>query len=88
MLFLAFLLLVNLLTLLAFRADKAAAIVRARRVPETRLLALAAIGGTPAAYAARRLWRHKTRKQPFTAQLHGIAALQALLLAAALWRLG
>lgn len=84
----AFLLLVNLLTLIAFRTDKAAAVARDRRVPEARLLALAAIGGTPAAYAARRIWRHKTRKQPFTAQLHGIAALQSLLLAAALWRIG
>jgi uncharacterized membrane protein YsdA (DUF1294 family) len=83
----AALLLVNLLTLLAFRADKAAAVARTPRMPERRLLALAALGGTPAAYAARRLWRHKTVKQPFTAQLHGIAALQCLALAAALWRL-
>jgi uncharacterized membrane protein YsdA (DUF1294 family) len=85
---LGFLLLVNALTLLVFRADKAAAAARARRVPERRLLALAAIGGTPAAYAARRVWHHKTRKQPFTARLHGIAALQALLLAATLLRAG
>jgi uncharacterized membrane protein YsdA (DUF1294 family) len=84
---LAFLALVNLLTLLAFRSDKQAAIARSPRVPESRLLALAAIGGTPAAYAARQLWRHKTRKQPFTAQLHGIAALQCVLLALALWHL-
>lgn len=84
----AYLVLVNLLTFLAFRADKAAAVGRARRVSERRLLALAAAGGTPAAYAARGIWRHKTVKQPFTAQLHGIAALQCALLAAALWLSG
>lgn len=84
---LAFLLVVNLLTLLAFRSDKQAARARAPRMPERRLLALAALGGTPAAYAARRIWRHKTRKQPFTAQLHGLAALQCALLAFALWHL-
>lgn len=84
---LAFLLVVNLLTLLAFRSDKQAARARAPRMPERRLLALAALGGTPAAYAARRIWRHKTRKQPFTAQLHGLAALQCALLALALWHL-
>lgn len=87
MLALALLALVNLVTLRAFRSDKQRAISCAPRVPESRLLALAAIGGTPAAYAARTLWRHKTRKQPFTAQLHGIAAVQCVLIALALWQL-
>ena len=72
---LAFLALVNRLTLFAFRLDKHAAIARSPRVPESRLLALAAVGGTPAACAARQLWRHNTRKHPFTAHLHRIAAL-------------
>jgi hypothetical protein len=47
-----------------------------------------ALRGTPAAYAVRRTWRHKTRKQPFKGRLHAIAAAQALLLATALWHLG
>lgn len=82
------LILLNLLTLLAFRSDKIAAARNLPRFSEATLLWLAALGGTPGAYAGRRLFRHKTRKQPFTAQLHGIAALQCLLLAAAAWRFG
>jgi uncharacterized membrane protein YsdA (DUF1294 family) len=33
-------------------------------------------GGTPAAYAARRNFRHKTRKQPFSNTLAMIAMVQ------------
>ena len=35
------------------------------------------LGGTPGAYAGRAAFRHKTRKQPFSARLHGIAMAQA-----------
>jgi uncharacterized membrane protein YsdA (DUF1294 family) len=47
-----------------------------RRIPEGELLLLAALGGTPGAYAARHIFRHKTRKQPFSTRLRAIAALQ------------
>lgn len=67
---------INLWTYLAFRQDKRRAIAGGRRVPEARLLGLALIGGTPAAFAARRLLRHKTRKQPFGTWLWLIALLQ------------
>ncbi len=47
-------------------------------------------GGSPAAFAARAMLRHKTRKQPFSWRLHLIALAQALLIAlgvgAALYR--
>lgn len=76
---------VNLLTLVAFRRDKQQARRGQRRIPEGRLLLLAAAGGTPAACWARAKYRHKTRKQPFTARLHGIAAAQLLALAWAAW---
>ncbi|ODS99888.1 MAG: hypothetical protein ABS49_07085 [Erythrobacter sp. SCN 62-14] len=33
-------------------------------------------GGIGGAYAGRALFRHKTRKQPFSAQLHLIACAQ------------
>lgn len=75
----------SLLTFLVFALDKSRAVRgRPRRIPERRLLLLAALGGTPGAYAGRWLFRHKTRKQPFVARLHGIAVVQGLVLAGAL----
>jgi uncharacterized membrane protein YsdA (DUF1294 family) len=71
------LLAVNGFTLLRFWQDKRRAVIGARRIAEADLLGLALIGGTPAAYAARQLFRHKTRKQPFSTHLHLIAVIQA-----------
>ena len=71
------LLLVNGWTVVRFWQDKRRARKGARRIPEADLLGLALIGGTPGAYAARHLLRHKTRKQPFSFRLHMIAVLQA-----------
>ncbi len=72
----------NALTFFRFWQDKQRAGRGEWRVSESELLSLAFIGGTPAAFAARHLLRHKTRKQPFSMQLMAIAALQA---AALLW---
>ncbi|WP_242526219.1 DUF1294 domain-containing protein [Novosphingobium sp. KA1] len=52
-----------------------------RRVSERHLLTLAAIGGSPGALLGRRMFRHKTRKQPFVNYLMAIVALQAIALA-------
>ncbi|HEY6870674.1 MAG TPA: DUF1294 domain-containing protein [Novosphingobium sp.] len=80
------LLALNLFTLLLFALDKSRAARRtAPRIPERTLLFLAALGGTPGAYAGRRWFRHKTRKQPFVARLHAIAAMQGLVLAGWAW---
>lgn len=73
---------INAAAFAAFGIDKARAMAAARRTPEGTLLLLAALGGSPGAYAARALFRHKTRKQPFVRRLHAIAALQLLALAA------
>ncbi|APR52846.1 DUF1294 domain-containing protein [Sphingomonas koreensis] len=61
---------------MAFRHDKRRAIDGGRRVREADLLLLALIGGSPAALLARRLFRHKTRKQPFSTLLLLIVAMQ------------
>ena len=79
----------NFVAFAAFGFDKAAAEAGRRRIAEATLLGWAFLGGTPGAYAGRALFRHKTRKQPFSDQLHRIAILQAIVLAAlAGWMLG
>jgi uncharacterized membrane protein YsdA (DUF1294 family) len=79
----------NGLTFAAFGFDKAAARAGRRRVPEAQLLLFAFLGGTPGAFAGRALFRHKTRKQPFSSELWGIAILQAVVSGGGLgWWLG
>jgi uncharacterized membrane protein YsdA (DUF1294 family) len=67
----------NLVTMLRFWQDKQRAIAGSRRIPEAHLLGLAMVGGSPGALAARLVFRHKTSKQPFSALLFLIAAIQA-----------
>jgi uncharacterized membrane protein YsdA (DUF1294 family) len=67
---------INIWTIFAFWRDKRAAIEGLRRTSETDLLFYAMIGGSPGAFAARHLFRHKTRKEPFSTRLMVIAALQ------------
>lgn len=67
---------INAWTFAIFAQDKRAAERGDRRVPESTLLGLCLIGGTPGAFAARALYRHKTRKQPFTTWLWMIAGAQ------------
>ncbi|MBO9711204.1 MAG: DUF1294 domain-containing protein [Caulobacter sp.] len=84
----AYLVVINLFAFAAFGIDKLLARRGARRIAEANLLGMALVGGSPGAYAGRRLFRHKTRKQPFSGQLHGVAALQlAALVAFAGWRM-
>ena len=68
---------VNLFTMLRFWQDKQRAIAGERRIPESDLLGLAIVGGSPGALLARQLFRHKTRKEPFSTWLYLIFALQA-----------
>lgn len=75
--FLSWVAFINLWTVLRFYQDKKRAIAGSRRIPEADLLGLALVGGSPGAFAARHLFRHKTRKQPFSMQLMLIAAIQA-----------
>lgn len=67
----------NFVTFAMFWYDKQRAIQGGRRVREADLLALAMAGGSLGALAARRLFRHKTRKQPFATLLMLIVAVQA-----------
>ena len=67
---------VNAWTILRFWQDKQRARAGDRRISEADLLGLAVIGGTPGAFLARKLFRHKTRKQPFSNSLLAIAVVQ------------
>ena len=55
----------SLAAFVMYRADKRAAETGAWRTPEANLHAVALLGGWPGALVARRVFRHKTRKQPF-----------------------
>lgn len=66
---------VNVWTIASFHDDKRRAVAGRRRIPEGSLLLLAFIGGSPGAFAARRMFRHKTRKEPFSTELQMIAAV-------------
>ncbi|MDP2212315.1 DUF1294 domain-containing protein [Phenylobacterium sp.] len=76
----------NLATFALFALDKRRAIAGGRRIPERTLLGLAALGGSAGALCAQQGLRHKTRKQPFGAQLVGIVGAQTLALAIVLAR--
>lgn len=58
-------LLINMLTLVMYGADKIAARKGMRRVPEATLLVFGVTGGWLGAIVGQQLFRHKTQKQPF-----------------------
>lgn len=63
--FYLYLLVVNIITFLAYGMDKRKARRRQWRIPERTLLGLAAMGGAAGAYVGMGLFRHKTRKPAF-----------------------
>lgn len=56
----------SIITLLFYAWDKRAAVKEKQRTREDTLHLLALAGGWPGALIARPMFRHKTRKQPFT----------------------
>lgn len=79
--------LINLLTLLIYGADKLAAIRAWQRVPESTLLVFGLVGGWPGAICGQQLFRHKTCKQPFKTWFICSVVLN-LALAIGYWRYG
>lgn len=75
--------LINMITFLLFGFDKTLAVRGSSRMSEGALLTWALFGGSIGAYAGRALFRHKTRKQPFSSHLHQIAMLQVCVVALA-----
>lgn len=80
--FIMWLLLVNLLTLVIYGADKLSAHKAWRRVPESTLLVFGVVGGWPGAMVAQQVFRHKTQKQPFKTWFFISVILSALAMVA------
>lgn len=70
---------VNLWALTLFALDKRRARQGEWRISEAKFLILAACGGWPALKLGQRLFRHKTRKQPFGFLLNMMIAVNLLL---------
>ena len=86
---LAWLLGINLVTLLAYGFDKAIAGRSVARVPERILLLLALVGGSPLAVVAMRVFRHKTIKPSFRTAFRIVLGVQVIVLAGmVVWRSG
>jgi uncharacterized membrane protein YsdA (DUF1294 family) len=78
----AWLVSVNAVAILLYGWDKLVAGNDARRVPEALLQLVALGGGSPAAFLASTLFRHKARKASFRRVLVAIVALQLVLVGA------
>jgi len=76
---------INILAFLCFGWDKWLARRSARRVPEARLLLLAALMGAPGAWLGTRVFRHKTVKTSFRIRLVLVTLLNVAALVAAAW---
>ena len=76
--------LINAWTFVLFGWDKYCSETGRWRVRESTLIGWAVIGGTPGAYLARQIFRHKIRKRPFSVYLKSTAILQLLAVSAAL----
>lgn len=75
--FILWLLGINAFAFFLYWHDKRQARTRGWRVPEAVLLLTGLLGGTPASFAAQRLFRHKTKKFSFQMSFWLIVAVQA-----------
>ncbi len=81
----SYLLLINAITFMLYAADKYASVRGWRRISEKNLHLFALMGGTPAAFIAQRLFRHKTRKADFQRKFLMVVILQAIAITAYLF---
>lgn len=80
------LLAVNLVAFCTFWWDKRSAKKGRRRVRESTLLWLCAVGGAAGGLLSMRLFHHKTRKKPFAIGVPVMLVVQAGLLLFLAWR--
>ncbi|MBT8142937.1 MAG: DUF1294 domain-containing protein [Gammaproteobacteria bacterium] len=72
-----YLVVINVSTFLMYGYDKSVAGTHKARVPEDRLHLFALLGGSPAAFAAQKFFRHKTMKKSFKIMYWVIVIIQA-----------
>lgn len=75
-----YLVLVNVLTFAAYGIDKFKAKRGSWRISEKTLLGLAFIGGSPGAFAAMKVFRHKTKHKIFYIGVPAVLALHLIIL--------
>ncbi|NOX72598.1 MAG: DUF1294 domain-containing protein [Alphaproteobacteria bacterium] len=69
---------INAVTFLAFGLDKYFAVKSMWRISEAKLLFMSLIGGSGGGFAGSRLFRHKTRKEPFRSYFRAIVLFQMI----------
>jgi uncharacterized membrane protein YsdA (DUF1294 family) len=79
-LFILYLVLINVVTFLLYGIDKDRARKDQWRIPESRLILFAALGGSIGAFLGMHVWHHKTNHAKFTIGVPVIFLLQCLLL--------
>ncbi len=78
-LFLLYLIVINLSTFILFGMDKRKAVNKKWRIPESTLLGLSIIGGSVGSFLGMNLFKHKTKKLYFKFGLPIILILQIIL---------
>ena len=81
----AWLLAVNLVTILVYGYDKWVAGSNLTRVPERVLLVLALVGGTPGALLGMRVFHHKTSKESFRLKFWAVMLVQVVMVIGYYW---
>lgn len=70
---------INIMALFAYGLDKFKSKHSRRRISESTLLLLAALGGSAGAWCGMKLWRHKTLHKKFRYGIPAIFIIQLLL---------
>ena len=78
-LFLLYLIVINISTFILFGMDKRKAVNKKWRIPESTLLGLSIIGGSVGSFLGMNLFKHKTKKFYFKFGLPIILILQIIL---------
>lgn len=81
-----YLVIINIVTFIAFGMDKRAAVRGRWRTPEATLLGLSLIGGAAGALIAMHVFHHKTRKMVFAVGVPVMLVIHIVLIALWLYR--